>query len=84
MLSGPQNASKDELAGFGVRLALSGHTPFLAAMKAAYDAMKAGRNGGKAPEGIDGKDLGDLLRVPHYVGVQKDIMAVQKPAEGMK
>eukprot|EP00747_Dinoflagellata_sp_TGD_P178989 gnl/TRDRNA2_/TRDRNA2_29008_c0_seq1.p1 gnl/TRDRNA2_/TRDRNA2_29008_c0~~gnl/TRDRNA2_/TRDRNA2_29008_c0_seq1.p1 ORF type:complete len:335 (-),score=78.92 gnl/TRDRNA2_/TRDRNA2_29008_c0_seq1:61-1065(-) len=85
MLSGPQNASKDELAGFGVRLTLSGHTPFLAAMKAAYDALKAGRGeGAKAPESIDQKDLADLLRVPHYMGIQKDLMNVEKPAEGMK
>lgn len=84
MLSGAQNATKDELAGFGVRLNLAGHAPFLAAMKAAHDALKAGRSGGKAPEGIDSKDLAQLLRVPHYTGVQKDLMSVEKPAEGMK
>lgn len=84
MVSGPQNASSDELAALGVRVALSGHTPFLAAMRAAYDAMKAQRNGDKAPEGIDQKDLADLLRVPHYMGIQKDHMAIEKPAEGMK
>lgn len=84
MVSGPQNASTDELAAFGVRLALSGHTPFLAAMRAAYDAMKAAKTGGKAPEGIDQKDLADLLRVPQYMAIQKDFMKIEKPAEGMK
>lgn len=84
MVSGAQNLPSEELAGFGVRIALSGHAPFLAATKAAYDALRAGRGGGKAPEGIDGKELGDLLRVPHYLGVQKTLMAIEKPAEGMK
>jgi len=84
MVSGPQNASKEELASFGVRLALSGHVPFLAAMNAAYEAMRAAQSGGKAPDSIDQKDLADLLRVPQYMGVQKDIMAIEKPAEGMK
>jgi len=85
MVSGPQTPSKEELVGFGVRLALSGHTPFLAAQKAAYDALKAGRGGKeKAPESIDGKDLADLLRVPAYMRVQKELMSIEKPAEGMK
>jgi len=84
MVSGPQTISKQELAGFGVRMALTPHTPFLAAMRAAYEAMKAGREMSKAPEVIDPKDLADLLRVNHYVGVQKELMAVEEPAEGMK
>jgi len=84
MVSGPQNASTVELAAFGVRLALSGHAPFLAAMRAASEAMSAGRNGGKVPEGIDQKELAELLRVPRYMGIQKDLMAIEKPAEGMK
>jgi len=84
MVSGPQAVSREELGGFGVRMALSPHTPFLAAMQAAYEAMKAGREGGKAPEVIDQKELADLLRVGHYMGVQRDVMAVEKPAEGMK
>lgn len=85
MVSGPQKPSKSELVGFGVRLALSAHTPFLASQKAAYDALKAGRGGQeKAPESIDSKDLGDLLRVPAYMRLQKDLMSIEKPAEGMK
>jgi len=84
MLSGPQSVPADELARLGVRLHLSGHAPFLAAMRAAYDALKAGRGNGKAPEAIDQKDLADLLRVGHYVARQREHMAVEKPAEGMK
>mmetsp|Transcript_114830 Transcript_114830/g.335847 ORF Transcript_114830/g.335847 Transcript_114830/m.335847 type:complete len:341 (-) Transcript_114830:69-1091(-) len=84
MVSGPQTVSKDDLAKFGVRMALTPHTPFLAAVQASYEAMKAGREGGKAPKVVDQKDLADLLRVSHYTGVQKDLMAVEKPAEGMK
>lgn len=84
MVSGPQNASTDELAAFGVRLALSGHAPFLAAMRAAQEALSAGRNGGTVPAAIEQKELAELLRVPQYMGMQKDLMAIEKPAEGMK
>mmetsp|Transcript_11874 Transcript_11874/g.27674 ORF Transcript_11874/g.27674 Transcript_11874/m.27674 type:complete len:330 (-) Transcript_11874:195-1184(-) len=84
MVSGAQNATTEELAGFGVRLALAGHAPFMAALKAANDAYVAGRNGGKAPEAIDQKLFASLLRVPGYLKVQKELMNVEKPAEGMK
>eukprot|EP00929_Paragymnodinium_shiwhaense_P013265 TRINITY_DN121128_c0_g1_i1.p1 TRINITY_DN121128_c0_g1~~TRINITY_DN121128_c0_g1_i1.p1 ORF type:complete len:354 (+),score=80.02 TRINITY_DN121128_c0_g1_i1:27-1064(+) len=84
MLSGAQKASAEELAALNVRLALSGHTPFMAAMQAAMEAMKAGKEGGKAPPTIDDKEFAKLLRVDGYVGVQKELIKVENPAKGMK
>lgn len=84
MVSGPQTVSREELAGFGVRLALTPHTPFLAAVQAAYDAMRAARLGGEKPKTVAQGDLKELLRVEGYLDVQSRLMAVEKPAEGMK
>mmetsp|Transcript_16913 Transcript_16913/g.39380 ORF Transcript_16913/g.39380 Transcript_16913/m.39380 type:complete len:333 (-) Transcript_16913:189-1187(-) len=84
MVSGPQSIGAEELADHGVRLALTGHAPFMAALKAANEAYIAGRSGGKAAEGIDQKTFSALLRVPHYLQVQGELMHVEKPAEGMK
>jgi len=84
MLSGAQTPSTEELAAFGVRITLAGHAPFLASLQATYEALQAGRNGSTAPAGISNDNLAELLRVKQYTDVQKDLMAVEKPAEGMK
>ena len=43
--AGGELADLDFLSGAGVRVALQGHLPFAAAVKAAYDTMKALRDG---------------------------------------
>ena len=47
----PELADREFLAAHGVRIALQGHHPFYAAIKAVYDTMKYLREGG-APAGL--------------------------------
>jgi carboxyvinyl-carboxyphosphonate phosphorylmutase len=62
MLGGvpPDLLDKDYLAGRGVRVALQGHQPFSAAVKATYDTLKALREGTK-PSALTGIASADLM-----------------------
>jgi carboxyvinyl-carboxyphosphonate phosphorylmutase len=42
---GPELADRDDLAASGVRIALQGHQPFMAAVQAVHDTLKALRDG---------------------------------------
>lgn len=59
--SGSGPADKETLAGMGVRVSLQGHYPIMAAVQAAYDTLKALRDG-TAPEDIGGTIPGDALK----------------------
>ena len=59
----PELADRQFLAAHGVRIALQGHHPFYAAIKAVYDTMKYLREGG-APAGLkDRVAPEDVLRI---------------------
>ena len=60
--AGGELADLDFLSGAGVRVALQGHLPFAAAVKAAYDTMKALR------EGVKPADLSDSLASAELMG----------------
>ena len=60
--AGGELADLDFLSGAGVRVALQGHLPFAAAVKAAYDTMKALR------EGVKPADLTDTLASSELMG----------------
>ncbi len=51
---------KDYLASRGVRVALQGHQPFSAAVKATYDTLKALRDGAK-PSALTGIASPELM-----------------------
>lgn len=51
----------DYLSGCGVRIALQGHQPFMAAVKAMHDTLKALREGTK-PSDLQGVPGGDLMK----------------------
>ena len=60
--AGGELADLDFLSGAGVRVALQGHLPFAAAVKAAYDTLKSLR------EGVAPADLTDSLASPALMG----------------
>ncbi len=60
--AGGELADLDFLSGAGVRVALQGHLPFAAAVKAAYDTLKALR------DGVAPADLTDSLASPELMG----------------
>ena len=60
--AGGELADLEFLGAHGVRVALQGHLPFQAAVKAVYDTLKALR------EGVAPADLGDSLASPELVG----------------
>ena len=60
--AGGELADLDFLGKNGVRVALQGHLPFAAAVKAAYDTLKALR------EGVAPADLSDSLASPALMG----------------
>ncbi len=60
--AGGELADLDFLSGAGVRVALQGHLPFAAAVKAAYDTLKSLR------EGVAPADLSDSLASPALMG----------------
>ena len=60
--AGGELADLDFLGKNGVRVALQGHLPFAAAVKAAYDTLKALR------EGVAPADLSDSLAPPALMG----------------
>ena len=60
--AGGELADLDFLSGAGVRVALQGHLPFAAAVKAAYDTLKSLR------EGVAPADLSDSLAPPALMG----------------
>jgi len=55
-------ADLDYLAGKGVRICLQGHAPFMAAVRAIHDAMKALREG-TPPDKIAGLASGELMKL---------------------
>lgn len=63
MLGGSPEALQDldYLSGLGVRIALQGHQPFMAAVKAMHDTLKALREGTK-PSQLQGVPGGDLMK----------------------
>jgi carboxyvinyl-carboxyphosphonate phosphorylmutase len=60
--AGGELADLEFLGAHGVKVALQGHLPFQAAVKAAYDTLKALR------EGVSPADLGDQLVSPQLLG----------------
>lgn len=59
--SGSGPADRDTLGKLGVRVSLQGHMPFMAAVQATYDTLKALRDG-TAPEDLTGVAGGDLMK----------------------
>ena len=53
--AGPELSDKAYLGSRGVRIALQGHMPFMAAVKATYDTLKALR------DGVAPSDLNDSI-----------------------
>ncbi len=60
--AGGELADLDFLSANGVKVALQGHLPFQAAVKAAYDTLKALR------DGVSPADLKDKLATPELMG----------------
>ena len=58
---GPELADKDFLSATGVRIALQGHQPVMAAIRATYDTLKALREG-TAPSELKGVASSDLMK----------------------
>lgn len=59
--SGSGPADRDTLSRLGVRVSLQGHMPFMAAVQATHDTLKALRDG-TAPEDLSGVAGGDLMK----------------------
>ncbi len=59
--SGPELQEPEYLAGCGVRISLQGHQPFMAAVRALHDTLKALREG-RAPAELDGIASAELMR----------------------
>lgn len=59
--AGPEIADLDYLGQQGVRICLQGHAPFMAAMQAVHDTLKALRDG-TAPTDLTGVATPELLR----------------------
>jgi carboxyvinyl-carboxyphosphonate phosphorylmutase len=59
--SGSGPADKDTLAKLGVRVSLQGHQPFMAAVRATYETLKALRDG-TPPEELQGLAPGDMMK----------------------
>jgi carboxyvinyl-carboxyphosphonate phosphorylmutase len=57
----PELSDKDYLSAHGVRIALQGHLPFAAAVKAVHDTLKALRDG-VPPKQIEGVASADLMK----------------------
>ena len=75
--SGPDLKDPDDLAGLGVRISLQGHQPFMAAMQAMYDTLKALREG-TPPAQLTGVAAAELVqrlsRDEDYAAWQKDYL----------
>ena len=59
--AGPDIAGLDYLGGQGVRICLQGHAPFMAAVQAVHDTLKALRDG-TAPTDLKGVAATELMR----------------------
>jgi carboxyvinyl-carboxyphosphonate phosphorylmutase len=57
----PELADRDYLAGRGVRICLQGHAPFMAAVRAVHDTLKALRDG-TPPAALTGFPSGALMK----------------------
>lgn len=80
MLGGspPEMADRDRLASLGVRIALQGHMPFYAGVKAVYDTLKHLRDGGATADLSDktaSQELLDIaLRQNDYARMQENYL----------
>eukprot|EP01065_Artemidia_motanka_P010377 TRINITY_DN15499_c0_g1_i1.p1 TRINITY_DN15499_c0_g1~~TRINITY_DN15499_c0_g1_i1.p1 ORF type:complete len:341 (+),score=121.35 TRINITY_DN15499_c0_g1_i1:72-1025(+) len=83
MLSGAQIEGDADLAKRGVRIRLAGHPAFMAAQKAAYEALREKAPAGDVPEWGSGT-LRSLLDVDEWQRRQRDYLGIANPAEGMK
>ena len=74
---GPELSDKDYLGSQGVRIALQGHQPVMAAIQATYDTLKALREG-TPPRDLKGVASPDLMkqvtRDANYKGWMKDFL----------
>ena len=59
--AGPELQDLDYLGAQGVRICLQGHQPFMAAVRAVHDTLKALRDG-TPPAGIEGLASSDLMK----------------------
>lgn len=59
--AGPEIMDLDYLSGMGVRLCLQGHQPFMAAVQAVYDTLKALREG-TPPKDLKGVAPSELIK----------------------
>jgi oxaloacetate decarboxylase len=59
--AGPEVMDRDYLSGMGVKLCLQGHQPFMAAVQAVYDTLKALREG-TAPKDLKGVASGEAMK----------------------
>jgi carboxyvinyl-carboxyphosphonate phosphorylmutase len=73
----PELSDRDYLSAQGVRIALQGHLPFMAAVRAVHDTLKALRDG-VPPSKIEGAASADLMkrvtRAGDYDGWTKDFL----------
>jgi carboxyvinyl-carboxyphosphonate phosphorylmutase len=71
-------ADRERLASLGVRIALQGHMPFYAAIKAVYDTLKHLRDGGSPADLSDKTASAELLdiamRRPDYARWQREYL----------
>ncbi|HEY7711409.1 MAG TPA: isocitrate lyase/phosphoenolpyruvate mutase family protein, partial [Candidatus Entotheonella sp.] len=71
-------ADRERLAALGVRIALQGHMPFYAAIKAVYDTLKHLRDGGSPADLSDKTASAELLDIamkrPDYARWQRDYL----------
>jgi len=75
--AGPEIANLPYLSGMGVRLCLQSHAPFMAAVQAVYDTLKALRDG-TPPKELQGVATPDtmkrLTRAPDYRAWTEDFL----------
>ena len=71
--AGAKLAPREALAEYGVRICLQGHQPIAAAAKAAYDTLKALREG-TPPADLDGLPAGDFMKnLMRQSAIEQDI-----------
>ena len=70
----PHLLDRNELAARGVRIALQGHQPFMAALAAVRNTMLALRNGDETPELVTKADLDRLSAEPAWAACTQNYM----------
>jgi carboxyvinyl-carboxyphosphonate phosphorylmutase len=71
--AGPEITDLDYLSGMGVRLCLQSHAPFMAAVQAVYDTLKALREG-TPPKDLKGIASGELMQRLSRDAAYEDLM----------